>query len=299
MASRPLNRARHPAVNRRSHAMPSDHFTATQPRARALRCLATVGLIACAFLLFSPPLPAAPPAPAPATNAPATKPPQEKFAWPAWTIPAAPVKSGGDLNFVADPAAQSQRPSKNDDGRDITENSALQLRVNRREIVRAPLAIATTPVVPWTNVVPGVYRVTARLKYAGDSQSIGTPIVLGVTASSSNRTEKSEQSFHSFDLNEPEVALLFEADPTLAKKPPARRPRHAWHHAEFLPEIYPNATNRPAAAPPLVSKPPHGLQISLALPRTATTSAPGFRPIPSAPSRSIGFAASASRPRPA
>ena len=144
--------------------MPSHNFTATQPRARALRCFAARGLLVVIVLLNPFTLPAAQSAAAPATNAPAAKPPQEKFAWPAWTIPAVPVKSGGDLNLVADADAQAQRPTKNDEGKDIIETSALQLRVNRREIVRGPLAIASTPVVSWTNLIPGVYRITARLK---------------------------------------------------------------------------------------------------------------------------------------
>ncbi|GDY22542.1 hypothetical protein LBMAG56_38890 [Verrucomicrobiota bacterium] len=235
-----------------------------------------------ALLLSTAVLPAAQPPPAAATNAPAGKPPQEKFDWPAWTIPAAPIKTGTDLSFLPDADALSKRPTTNDTGQAILENSALQLRVNRREIVRGPIPIATTPVVAWTNIVPGVYRITARVKYAGDFQSIGTPIVLGVTTTISNRQAKAEQSYYAFDLAEPEIyseiSLLYEVDPTLSKQLPARRPRHAWHHADFLAEAYPGGTNRPAPPPPTVIKPPHGLQISLSLPRTAYNVGAGLPP---------------------
>jgi hypothetical protein len=128
--------------------------------------------------------------------------------------------------------------------------------------------------------VPGVYRISARLKYSGDAQVIGTPIVLGVVASTNDRNDGVAQEFQGFDIGEPdgyaEVAFLYEVDPTLAKKLPARRVRHSWHHADFMAEAYPGFSN--AAAKPPVNKPPFGIQIQLSLPRTAYNVASGMPP---------------------
>ena len=216
---------------------------------------------------------------APATGAP-PKPPQEKFEWSGWSIPPVPLKAGGDLSIAADADAQSKHPAKDEDGKEIVENAALQMRVNRRDIVRGAIPIASTPVLEWPGVVPGVYRISARVKYSGDSQCIGTPIVLGVSGSNSGRQETVEQAFHGFEIGEPEtyaeIAFLFEADPTLAKRLPARRARHAWHHGDFMSEAYPGYT-KPAAKPPEI-KPPHGIKIQLSLPRTAFSIASGMPP---------------------
>ncbi len=219
---------------------------------------------------------AAPPVAAP----PPPKLPDEKFEWLGWNIPVVPMKAGGDTSIAPDADAQSKHPSKDEDGKDIVESAALQMRVNRREIVKGAIPIAATPLVEWTGIVPGVYRISARVKYSGDSQCIGTPIVLGVSASNSDRKDAVEQSFHGFDIGEPdaygEIAFLFEVDPTLSKRLTARRPRHAWHHGDFFAEAYPGYTN--PAAKPAANKPPFGIQIQLSLPRTAYSVASGLPP---------------------
>lgn len=222
---------------------------------------------------------AAPPATPP--PAPAPKLPQEKFEWAGWSIPTAPLKAGGDATIATDADAQSKHSTKDEDGKEIVENAALQMRVNRRDIVKGSIPIATTPVVEWPAIVPGVYRIRARLKYAGDSQVIGTPIVLGVAASLADRQVKVEQEFQGFDIGEPdtyaEVSFLYEVDPTLAKKLAARKPRHSWHHADFMAEAYPGFAEAAAAKPPVI-KPPFGLQIQLSLPRTVASVQSGMPP---------------------
>lgn len=228
-----------------------------------------------ALMMSTATLAAAPPA----TPAPA-KPPQEKFEWAGWSIPAAPLKAGGDASIATDADAQSRHPAKDEDGKEIQENAALLTRVNRREIVKGAIPIASTPVVEWPALVPGVYRISARLKYAGDAQVIGTPIALGVTATIADRQEKVEQEFQGFDIGEPdayaEVAFLYEVDPTLTKKLAARKARHSWHHSDFMAEAYPGYEN--ATAKPLAYKAPFGIQIQLSLPRTVYSVQSGMPP---------------------
>src|SRR5437763_16803419 len=72
----------------------------------------------------------------PASPAPAPKPPQEKFEWAGWSIPAAALKAGGDASIAMDADAQSKHPTKDEDAKEIVENAALQMRVNRRELMR-------------------------------------------------------------------------------------------------------------------------------------------------------------------
>jgi hypothetical protein len=230
-----------------------------------------LALVLNAALLSAAP---APPAPAP------PKPPQEKFEWTAWSIPAAPLKAGGDSSIATDADAQSKHPTKDEDGKETVENAALQMRVNRRDIVKGAIPIVTTPVVEWPAIVPGVYRISARLKYSGDAQVIGTPIVLGVAANLADRKESVEQEFQGFDIGEPdvyaEVAFLYEVDPTLSKKLPARKVRHSWHHSDFMAEAYPGFAD--AAAKPPVNKPPFGIQIQLSLPKTVYSVQTGMPP---------------------
>src|SRR6266446_1519681 len=143
---------------------------------------------------------------APQVAAPQPREPQmDKFEWLGWSMPAVPLKAGGDLSIAPDADAQSKHPAKDEDGKDIVENAALQMRVNRREIVRGTIPIAATPVLEWPGIVPGVYRISARVKYSGDSQCIGTPIVLGVSANNSDRKDAVEQAFHGFDIAEPDA----------------------------------------------------------------------------------------------
>ncbi|MBI2190466.1 MAG: hypothetical protein HYU36_00610 [Planctomycetes bacterium] len=198
------------------------------------------------------------------------------FQWAAWEIPAGATDDRGSLAIVEDEAAESRRKVKGQDGQETEKNSALQVRVTRRAIAKGGLALAQTPIIPWKDIRPGVYRISARLKYAGDRNGIGTPVRVSVQAVEADYG--GGQDFYSFDLGDEDayaqVSFLYEVDPTLSKRLPARSARHSWHFANFLAEIYPGYKPPPPPQRPVSP----GIQVAVSLPQTKYSPEKGLPP---------------------
>ena len=224
-----------------------------------------------------------------AAKAAAEPPPQPKdsFYWAGWQIPATKLEERGALSIVEDEAAESRRKVKDEEGKETEVSSALQIRVSRRAIAKQAIRIGRMPPIDWENgrrpqpiawktIVPGVYRLTARIKYSGDSNIIGTPVKLGIGVLYGKTL--AEQDFHCFDIGEEsefhEISMLYEVDASLSKRLPTRRARHSWRYAGFLKDAYPDYV------PPKEKKkpPPEGLEITVSLPRTKYSSFSGMPP---------------------
>jgi len=204
----------------------------------------------------------------------------EHFHWPAWQIPATKVAEGGALAIQPDDRAESKREVVTEDGKKKEESVALLARVSRRAIAKGPIPIAASPVIEWKDIRPGVYRVSARVKFEGPLHVIGTPITLSVLTAEPTREDVST-SFTNCDFRasgEYEViSFLYEVDPTLAKRLPERRSRHPWGYPAFLEEVYPGWKENKPKAP---SQPPRpkGISIALGLDRTKYCAASGLPP---------------------
>ena len=106
--------------------------------------------------------------------------PAEDLSWPGWSIAAQELEERGALAIAEDEAAESKRQVKGEDGKETQVSSALHQRVSRRAVARGQIEVARTPLIKWADVVPGLYRVGARIKFDGDTGVIGTPIRLQV-----------------------------------------------------------------------------------------------------------------------
>lgn len=201
-----------------------------------------------------------------------------RFHWAGWQIPASKIVERGALVIESDEAAQSEREVEGKEGAKKKEKTALTLRVSRRAIAKSPLGVCRTPFLKWGQIVPGVYKVRARIKYVGDEGLIGTPITLTVEEQSRGVISR---DFYSFDIGKPgeysEISFLYEVDPTGTKRLKARRARHSWGYAAYLPEEYPGAKNLPQYQPKAPPVQP-GINIYLGLPKTKYSSATGMPP---------------------
>lgn len=202
--------------------------------------------------------------------------PGESFHWPAWEIPATPLTEGSALSIVEDEEAQSIREFEQD-GQKKKSASALQIRVSRRSIAKGSLPVAVTPEVNWKSIVPGVYKLQARIKFSGETNVIGAPVRLTVSVPMGHFPGAS-QDFHNFDIGEEDswetISLIYEVDPSLKKRMIARSPRHSWHYSHYLGEIYPDYEPKVGSEP----KPPSGLQFGIVLPQTKYSSFSGEPP---------------------
>ena len=200
--------------------------------------------------------------------------PKENFHWPGWEIPASAIKERSAISIVEDEAAESKRKVKGEDGQEKNLASALQARVSRRAIAKNVIYLAKTPIIKWKDIRPGIYRVSARAKYLGDPNVIGTPIQLAIHTTTGGFG--GSQLFHSFDIGEEDeyaiVSYLYEIDPTLSKRLKARKARHSWHYGGYLHEVHPGYKLKE----PPKRKPPEGLQVSINLPRTKYSSYSGM-----------------------
>ena len=212
--------------------------------------------------------------------------PKDRFHWAGWEIPAGKVDDKSALNIVEDEEAESRRQTKDEDGKEVETPSALRLRVSRRAIARSNkgMPLAQTPAIPWQTIVPGVYELSARIKYSGDENIIGTPLVLGVQTAmpkSWRRPGKRliAQGFHSFDIGEGDayttISMRYEIDPTLSKRLKARKPRHSWRYGSYLSEVYPGYKPKPPDRPP---PDPIGVVLTMSLPQTKYSSRTGVPP---------------------
>jgi hypothetical protein len=215
--------------------------------------------------------------------------PVDKIVWPAWKNPVGKVDAKGGLTIEPEPMAESIRPAsavKDERAAAIKkgvkldptlpeptdEPVALVQRVTRTELANRPFPIILTPLVKWDALKPGVYRISARLAWEGDTNVIGTPIRLSVHVGTNSITK----SFYSLDLEEPgkfqTISILYELDPTDKKQLAARHAYHAIHNAEFFDLIY------PGASPAKKVLAPDGFKISLDLPQTKYNAEAGLPP---------------------
>ena len=235
-----------------------------------------------------------PPANKPAANKPPTgKPaevPVERMVWPAWQIAVGKVDPKLGLSIEPDPEAESIRPAavvkaeraaaikagaKPDDTlpEPKDEPVALVQRVIRSEIANHAYPLVLTPLIKWDALKPGVYRVTARFAFEGDTNVIATPVRLSVNIGAVSIAK----SFYSIDLEEPgkfqTVSILYELDPTEHKQLAARHAYHAIHNAEYFDKVYPGP--RPLTKPPA---PLEGIRLALDLPLTKYNPEAGLPP---------------------
>ncbi|HZK79409.1 MAG TPA: hypothetical protein VFC46_00035, partial [Humisphaera sp.] len=216
--------------------------------------------------------------------------PVDRIIWPAWQIPAGKVDPKLGLSVDPDAAAESIRPAavvkaeraaalkagvKPDETlpEPKDEPVALVQRVIRSEIASHPYPLVLTPIVKWDTLKPGVYRVSARLAFEGDTNVIGTPIRLSVNVGA----QSIGKSFYSIDLDEPgkfqTISFLYEPDATGEKQLPARRVYHPGHNAEYFYKVYPTAKPPEKAPAPIL-----GFRIALELPKTKYSAGEGLPP---------------------
>ena len=164
---------------------------------------------------------------------PAATPPG-RISWAGWQIPAETVADNGALAIVADDQAESVREKTADgkDGAKVKEKSALLRRVTRQAIAKADLPLAVTPPMRWKQLRPGLYRVSARIKFDGSAGVIGTPLRLAVQPVHITPDGRSNgvtgidtafgQSFFGYEFKEAGqyqvVSFLYEVDPTGKKR---------------------------------------------------------------------------------
>ena len=197
----------------------------------------------------------------------------DTFHWAGWKIPATKIVKKGSLSIEADAEAQSQREVTGEDGKKTKEKVALAQRVSRRRLARDKLAVARTPGVRWKDIAPGVYRVSARVKFEGELGLIGTPILLSVEA----RNNEASKAFHACDFTEAgkyyELSFLYEVAPTGDVRCPPRSGtgrRSRW--GASMQTLYAKAYPKSDVAEKLRKQPPvqapSGLRVSLTLPKT-------------------------------
>jgi len=199
--------------------------------------------------------------------------PREKFEWPGWQIPGTKIVEKGALEIVADPEAESQRETIDKEGKKTTERVALMQRVSRRRIARDLILVARTPSVRWADIAPGVYRISARVNFEGETGLIGTPILLSVDAPYND----SKRSWQACDFTEAGkyrvLSFLYEVSPEGDVRCEGRRGAGTpWSTRRRAMGVYAKAyPNSDVAAQlrtePAKHVPPH-LRISLTLPKT-------------------------------
>lgn len=236
-----------------------------------------VGLWVCSAFLLPAILAVAADAPAPVA-APA------RITWPGWQIPAEAVADNGALAIVADEQAESVR-EKAGDGKDaakVKEKSALLRRVTRQAISKGELPIAVTPPVRWKDLRPGLYRVSARLKFDGSAGVIGTPLRVTVVPVRINADGKQAggapgnttlgQSFYGYEFKEAGqyqvVSFLYEVDPSGKKH---RKLDDAWAPSRMLGKL----REKPPKDVPYIGD---GVMVTLNLPRTKYNPQAGLPP---------------------
>ena len=214
--------------------------------------------------------------------------PAEHLSWPGWSVPARTLEERGALAIVEDEAAESKRRVTGEDGKEAQVASALHQRVSRRAAARGPIEVARTPLIKWADVVPGMYRVRARIKFDGDVGVIGTPIRLHVNPQPFHPQRDSRdvsREFSATDLGDAdtyqEISFLHEVSPTGEKRLPARHAASTSDYTRFGPEVYPEArpeakeqNEQEAAAP----GPEEGFTVGLTLPQTKYMSSSGMPP---------------------
>jgi len=194
-------------------------------------------------------------------------------------VPAYELAERGALAIVEDEEAESERPVEGDDGEETEVASALHQRVSRRAVAKGAIAVARTPLVEWGQVQPGVYRVSARIKFDGDTGVIGTPIRLSVALEPGHPQQRkgAYRDFSATDLGEPEayqtISFLFEVSPQRDKRLPARSPWAMWRQWR---EVYPDAQVAEEEGEPPAE--PEGFHLALTLPQTKYLSASGMPP---------------------
>jgi len=215
---------------------------------------------------------------------------KDRFHWAGWQVPAWETGDREALAIIEDEDAESRRMVKDEEGNEKEVPSALQIRVSRRAIAKRGIELARIPANPgkkrdrrygktieWKSITPGIYRLTARVKYSGDTNRIGTPIRLTIAAQRDGLSVS--QEFHCFDIGEEdsygEISMLYEVDPSLSKRLPARRARHSWRYSAFLKDAYPDYEPPEPERKPEV---PRGLHIYVDLPRTKYSSYSGMPP---------------------
>lgn len=215
----------------------------------------------------------------------------EKMSWPAWQIPAVKIDAKAGTTVEPDSGAESIRPAaaakaERDAavkaGAKIDEKApppkdepvALLQRVARGEIAKRAFPLVTTPEVKWGALKPGVYRVSARFSWDGDTGVIGTPVVLSVRVGGN---PVASRAFYSIDLDEPgkfqTISILYEIDATGKKQLDARHPYIPTRWSEYFELLFPGA-NPPAAKP----KAPEGFTVGLDLPVTKFSPEIGLPP---------------------
>jgi hypothetical protein len=203
------------------------------------------------------------------------------FSWPGWKIPAHALKERGALAIVADVDALSIRRVPDKDGKENAVSSALQQRVGRRAIAKNTLIVARTPLLVWAAIEPGVYRVSARIKFDGDTGVIGTPIQLSVNLHSRIAIAVASRNFSATDLVAPgeyqTISFLYEVSPDGDKRLAPREARSPWTAYKWLDEVYPDCEPVKAAAAEKRT-PAQGLVITLSLPKTKMLSKEGMPP---------------------
>ena len=219
----------------------------------------------------------------PALAAKAAEKPAESFHWPAHEFPAEEPVKGSALSRQPDEVAESKREVPTEDGGKKEEGVALVARVSRRAIAKGSIRVASGEFIPWKGIRPGVYRVSARVKFDGPLHIIGTPIELSVRAAESARHRQVKavtQAFTNCDFRAPgeyeTISFLHEVDPTCSKRLAERNSRHPWHYGHYLEEIYPDwRDNRPEEKP---TPHPKGIAVTLNLARTKYSSRTGKPP---------------------
>ncbi len=206
---------------------------------------------------------------------------ESRFSWPGWKIPARTLQERGALAIVEDEEALSKRPvAGGKDGKEKETPSALQQRVSRRAIAKSALAVARTPLLRWAAIEPGVYRVSARIKFDGDTGVIGTPIRLSVNLHPGGAG--ASRDFSATDLAEPgkyqAISFYYEVSPTGDKRLAPRQARHPWGAYAWVDEVYPNSEPVKKAKARKPDARPEGLMIALSLPKTKYSSMTGMPP---------------------
>ena len=204
---------------------------------------------------------------------------ESRFEWPGWQIPGQEIEERGALQIVADEEAESEREVAGEDGKKEKQKCSLQQRVTRRAIAQGAMAVCRTPEVKWADVVPGVYRVSARVKFDGDTGLIGTPIRLavqgGVGGVARDFTATDFRDANTYEV----ISLLYEVSPRGDKRRKARQARSPWRATQYLDEVYPNSESvRKRAEGEAATGRPTGFSVEVMLPLTKYRSYNGMPP---------------------
>ena len=201
---------------------------------------------------------------------------ETSFHWPGWKIPGQAIEDKGALTIVVDEDAESAREAAGEDGKPVEEHVALMQRVSRRMVAKTRnTVIASTPGLPRKDVAPGVYRISARISFDGETGLIGTPIQLALENAPSRGAVR-EYAPCDFEEAGPYyvLSLLYEVAPGDDKRLAARAARHTARAASFYYDAYPNA-ERPETETP---RDPGNYHVTVSLPQTRYSSFSGMPP---------------------